>query len=191
MAAAPGVYAGLATSEYRDLMMMAGGESLNYLGTAGSMAVGGIAYKLGLTGACDAGAAQLRRVSGHGATGDGGLAGRRGGPGPGRRRKRDPLAGADKGDGGARDVVEAGALQDFRRRGGRFCTERGLWDGGPETPGRCRGRRRPYLGGDPGRGSEPEWRDCRADGTERPGAGAGDRRGAVAGGRCAVGRGLP
>ena len=45
-----GVYAGLATSEYRDLMMMAGGESLNYLGTAGSMAVGGIAYKLGLTG---------------------------------------------------------------------------------------------------------------------------------------------
>ncbi len=45
-----GVYAGIAASEYRDLMMMAGGESLNYLGTAGSMAVGGIAYKLGLTG---------------------------------------------------------------------------------------------------------------------------------------------
>ena len=45
-----GVYAGIAASEYRDLMMVAGGESLNYLGTAGSMAVGGIAYKLGLTG---------------------------------------------------------------------------------------------------------------------------------------------
>ena len=45
-----GVYAGIAASEYRDLMMMAGGESLNYLGTASSMVVGGIAYKLGLTG---------------------------------------------------------------------------------------------------------------------------------------------
>ena len=45
-----GVYAGLATSEYRDLMMTAGGEGLNYLGTASSMAVGGVAFKLGLTG---------------------------------------------------------------------------------------------------------------------------------------------
>ena len=45
-----GVYAGIAASEYRDLMMMTGGESLNYLGTASSMVVGGIAYKLGLTG---------------------------------------------------------------------------------------------------------------------------------------------
>ena len=45
-----GVYAGIATSEYRDLMMTAGGEGLNYLGTASSMAVGGVAFKLGLTG---------------------------------------------------------------------------------------------------------------------------------------------
>ena len=45
-----GVYAGIATSEYRDLMMMAGAEGLNYLGTASSMAVGGVAFKLGLTG---------------------------------------------------------------------------------------------------------------------------------------------
>ena len=45
-----GVYAGIATSEYRDLMMMAGGEGLNYLGTASSTAVGGVAFKLGLTG---------------------------------------------------------------------------------------------------------------------------------------------
>ena len=45
-----GVYTGIATSEYRDLMMMAGGASLNYLGTASSMAVGGVSYKLGLTG---------------------------------------------------------------------------------------------------------------------------------------------
>ena len=45
-----GVYAGIATSEYRDLMMMAGGEGLNYLGTASSMAVGGVAFRLGLTG---------------------------------------------------------------------------------------------------------------------------------------------
>ena len=45
-----GVYAGIATSEYRDLMMMAGGEALNYLGTASSMALGGVAFKLGLTG---------------------------------------------------------------------------------------------------------------------------------------------
>ncbi len=45
-----GVYAGIATSEYRDLMMLAGGQDLNYLGTASSMALGGIAYKLGLMG---------------------------------------------------------------------------------------------------------------------------------------------
>ena len=45
-----GVYAGIATSEYRDLMMMAGGEGLNYLGTASSTAGGGVAFKLGLMG---------------------------------------------------------------------------------------------------------------------------------------------
>ena len=46
-----GVYAGIATSEYRDLMMMAGGEGApTYLGTASAMAVGGVAFKLGLTG---------------------------------------------------------------------------------------------------------------------------------------------
>ena len=44
------MYTGIATSEYRDLMMMAGGGSLNYLGTASSMAVGGVSYRLGLTG---------------------------------------------------------------------------------------------------------------------------------------------
>ena len=44
-----GVYAGIATSEYRDLMM-ADVDGLNYLGTASGMAVGGVAYKLGLTG---------------------------------------------------------------------------------------------------------------------------------------------
>ena len=45
-----GVYAGIATSEYRDLMILAGGEGLNYLGTASSMAVGGVAFKFGFTG---------------------------------------------------------------------------------------------------------------------------------------------
>ncbi len=44
-----GVYAGIATSEYRDLMT-ADSDGLNYLGTASGMAVGGVAYKLGLTG---------------------------------------------------------------------------------------------------------------------------------------------
>ena len=44
-----GVYAGIATSEYRDLMM-ADGKGLNYLGTASSAAVGSIAFKLGFTG---------------------------------------------------------------------------------------------------------------------------------------------
>ena len=44
-----GVYAGVATSEYRDLMIT-GGARLNYLGTASSAAVGGIAFKLGLAG---------------------------------------------------------------------------------------------------------------------------------------------
>ena len=45
-----GVYAGIATSEYRDLMMLTGGQDLNYLGTASSMALGGVAFKLGFTG---------------------------------------------------------------------------------------------------------------------------------------------
>ena len=44
-----GVYTGVATSEYRDLMT-AGSEELNYLGTASSTAVGSVAFKLGLTG---------------------------------------------------------------------------------------------------------------------------------------------
>ena len=44
-----GVYAGIATSEYRDLMR-ADSDGLNYLGTASGMAVGGVAFRLGLTG---------------------------------------------------------------------------------------------------------------------------------------------
>ena len=44
-----GVYAGIATSEYRDLML-ASAEDANYLGTASSTAVGGVAFKLGLMG---------------------------------------------------------------------------------------------------------------------------------------------
>ena len=44
-----GVYAGIAASEYRDLMMD-GIDGINYLGTAGSMAIGGVAFKLGLMG---------------------------------------------------------------------------------------------------------------------------------------------
>ena len=43
-----GVYAGIASSEYRDLMMNHGGPS--YLGTAGSMAVGRVSFCLGLEG---------------------------------------------------------------------------------------------------------------------------------------------
>ena len=45
-----GIYAGIATSEYRDLMILEGGDGLNYLGTASSMAVGGVAFKFGFTG---------------------------------------------------------------------------------------------------------------------------------------------
>ena len=44
-----GVYAGIAASEYRDLML-ASAKDLNYLGTASSSAVGGVAFKLGLMG---------------------------------------------------------------------------------------------------------------------------------------------
>ena len=44
-----GVFAGVASSEYRDLMLAAG-SSISYVGTANSMAVGGISFKLGLTG---------------------------------------------------------------------------------------------------------------------------------------------
>ncbi len=45
-----GVYAGISTSEYRDLMLASSNENLNYLGTASSTAVGGVAFTLGLTG---------------------------------------------------------------------------------------------------------------------------------------------
>ncbi len=44
-----GVYAGIAASEYRELME-SGRLGVNYLGTSGSMAVGGVAFRLGLTG---------------------------------------------------------------------------------------------------------------------------------------------
>ena len=44
-----GVYAGVASSEYRDLMLDAG-ENVSYLGTAASMAVGTVSFRLGLTG---------------------------------------------------------------------------------------------------------------------------------------------
>ncbi len=46
---ATGVYAGVASSEYRDLMLAAG-ENVSYLGTAASMAVGTVSFRLGLTG---------------------------------------------------------------------------------------------------------------------------------------------
>ena len=45
-----GVYVGVATSEYRDLMLASAENSLNYLGTASSTAVGAVAFKLGLMG---------------------------------------------------------------------------------------------------------------------------------------------
>ncbi len=44
-----GVYAGVAASEYRDLMMRSR-DGVSYLGTARSMAVGRLAFKLGLMG---------------------------------------------------------------------------------------------------------------------------------------------
>ena len=44
-----GVYAGIGNSEYRDLMRNAG-SGVNYLGTSGSMAVGRVAFVLGLEG---------------------------------------------------------------------------------------------------------------------------------------------
>ncbi len=44
-----GIYVGLASSEYRDLMK-AGGLGVNFLGTATSMAVGRVAFHLGLEG---------------------------------------------------------------------------------------------------------------------------------------------
>ncbi len=44
-----GVYAGIGASEYRDLMTM-GDDGVNYLGTAASMAVGRVAFHLGLEG---------------------------------------------------------------------------------------------------------------------------------------------
>ena len=44
-----GVYAGINTSEYRDLMLR-GNYDVNYLGTAASMAIGRVSFQLGLEG---------------------------------------------------------------------------------------------------------------------------------------------
>ena len=92
-----GVYAGIATSEYRDLMMMAGGEGASYLGTASSTAVGGVAFKLGLMGPAMPVMLNCAGVAGHRAAGGRGVAARRGGPSPGRRCERGPFAPASPG----------------------------------------------------------------------------------------------
>ncbi len=44
-----GVYTGISAAEYRELMR-AGGDPISYLGTFASMAVGSVAFRLGLTG---------------------------------------------------------------------------------------------------------------------------------------------
>ena len=151
-----GVYAGVSTSEYRDLMMLAGNDSLSYLGTASSTAVGGVAFKLGLMGPTNPVmlncAASLVTV-------------------------QQAVAGLRQGEvdmalvGGVNAVLSPGLtvemaalgmlsrtrpLQDLRCRGGWLRAERGLRHGRPQAAHRGGGRRRPHLGRDPRGGGQPE-----------------------------------
>ena len=143
------MYAGIATSEYRDLMM-AGGDGLNYLGTASSTAVGGVAFKLGIMGPaipvtlnCAASLVTVQQAV------------------AGLRQGEVDLAlvggvNAVFSSGLTREMAALGMLsregrcKTFDAGGRRLRAKRGLRDGGPEAAGRSGSRRRPHLGGDPG-----------------------------------------
>ena len=128
-----GVYAGVATSEYRDLIMMAGDEDQNCLGTASSMAVGGVSFRLGLAGPampvplnCAASLVTVQQA----------VAGLREGEVDlalvgGVNAIFSPRT--DAGDGGTRDAVAPGAVQDLRCVRGRVRAQRGLRNGGAQA----------------------------------------------------------
>ena len=174
-----GVYAGVASSEYRDLMIAAG-ESLSYVGTAASMAVGGIAFNLDLQGpalAVDLNCASSLVAVHHAVlalgAGEVDLA-LAGGVNtilsPGKTSEMAALG----------MLSPTGQLPALRRRRRRLRARRGLRNGRPEAARPGGGRRRPDLGGHPGIGGQPERRERRPDGAERRGPAAGDRNRAVA-----------
>ena len=85
-----GVFAGIGSSEYRDVIVASGKED-SYLGTAGSVAAGRIAFALGLEGpampvdtACASSLAAVHQAAAS-------LRRGRGGPGLGEWRKRYPV----------------------------------------------------------------------------------------------------
>ena len=107
-----GVYVGLGGSEYRDLVAASGLDD-SYLGTAQSVAIGRVAFALGLMGTAVPLDMTLRIVAGGGAPGGRESPGGRSRSGFGRGRSHSPLSRDRKVYGGVRDVVAERAVQDF------------------------------------------------------------------------------
>ena len=182
-----GVFAGLGGSEYRDLIAAAGKDD-SYLGTAASVAIGRVAFALGLMGpavpldmTCASSLVAVHQAAASLRQGEVDLA----------------LAGGVhvilsppvmRFHEGIRDVVADRSVQDIRRLGRRVRARRGLRHGGPEAAERRGGGRRPHLGRRSGLRSQPERCSRGAHGTQRNGPGAVVRGDAVTGGNGALRR---
>ena len=185
-----GVYAGISNNDYRGLILEASENAGSaepaaslyaVTGTSLNTAIGRVAFALGLGGpamAVDT-ACSSSLVATHQAV-------------SGLQRRDADLALA----GGVniilsvgfwnfvptRDVGAGRPMQDLRCLRQRICQGRRLRDFGAEAARRGGGRRRPYLGGHPGHGTEPGRREPGSDGSERSGAGTSDPGGARAAG---------
>ena len=132
-----GVYAGISTNDYRELVGESVGDPARSLytatGASPAAAIGRVAFALGLTGpalavdtACSASLVAIHQAIGRPPAG-------RGGPGAGGGCERDPDRGGDTGVRGGGDAVAGRAVQDVRRAGGRVCAGRGVRDAGAEA----------------------------------------------------------
>ena len=140
-----GVYAGIMTHDYRDLLTgLEEDPSRGFYPTSGvaaAAAVGRVAFALGLEGAGDHRGHGVFFIAGGGAPGGGGPSSGRGGSGARRRGQRDPAVAVHGSDGGRGDAGGRRPLQDVRRVGGRLRARGGVRHGGAEAP-RGRGARR-------------------------------------------------
>ena len=173
-----GVYAGIAgESEYRDLMMD-GLDGINYLGTAGSMAIGGVAFKLGLMGPtmpvvlnCAASLVAVHHAVGALRQGEVDLAlvgGVNAIFSPGLTREMAEL----------RMLSPEGRCKTFDASADGFVRSEGCGMVVLKRLGEAEADGDRILGRDPGVRGQPERGNRRADGAEWPSTAARDRRGA-------------